>query len=119
MSAFFWKSNGCISEDLGGSEFDIQTEAAMVNETLTRISGGSYVYQDLVNLGISNLDPSKWNEYKSRIDGLSSPTVGDIQDVVTSVNEGGASGGSSGGGCSVGYAPAWFLLGLPLLSFLR
>ncbi|MEA3283787.1 MAG: lectin like domain-containing protein [Synergistota bacterium] len=112
-------SEGLTFEDLGGSEFDLQTEAAMVEETLTRISGGNYVYQDLVNLGISNLDPSKWNEYKSRIDGLSSPTLEDIQAVVTSVNEGGASGGSSGGGCSVGYAPALFILGIPLLSFLR
>lgn len=109
-------SGGLTFSDLTGTLFNVASKEDFFKSTLDKIHSKSYVYQDLVNLEIKNLDPNKWSEYKNAIDKQYSPTVEDIQRVIDNVNTGQTP--SSGGGCSLGFAPASLLLLLPMM-FLR
>jgi Synergist-CTERM protein sorting domain-containing protein len=88
---------------------------------MEKIGSKNYSYQDLVNMGLLNLDSSKWYEYKSEIDKLVDPVKEDIQKAIDAINTAKpvpASSGSGGAGCSIGgIAPAAFFLLLPLFLF--
>jgi len=112
---------GLTFEDLSGSVFAVDTEEHLIQTIMEKIGSKNYSYQDLVNMGLSNLDSSKWYEYKSEIDKLVDPVKEDIQKAIDATNTAKpvpASSGSGGAGCSIGgIAPAAFFLLLPLFLF--
>ncbi|MCF4113181.1 MULTISPECIES: lectin like domain-containing protein [Dethiosulfovibrio] len=111
-------SGGLSFDDLDGTAVDIHDKAKFIDDVLSKISTGKYVYQDLVNIYIENLDQSKFSEYKAEIDKLTTPTLADIETIVEAVNKGETPPSGGGGGCSVGLVPSTAILLLPLL-FLR
>ncbi|EFC92403.1 hypothetical protein Dpep_2381 [Dethiosulfovibrio peptidovorans DSM 11002] len=112
---------GLTFEDLSGSVFAVDTEEHLIQTIMEKIGSRNYSYQDLVNMGLLNLDSFKWYEYKSEIDKLVDPVKEDIQKAIDAINTAKpvpASSGSGGAGCSIGgIAPAALFLLLPLLLF--
>ncbi|MEA3285483.1 MAG: Synerg-CTERM sorting domain-containing protein [Synergistota bacterium] len=109
---------GLTFDDLSGSVFAVEIEDHLIQSILEKIGSRNYSYQDLVNMGLLNLDSAKWYEYKSEIDKLVDPVKDDIQKAIDAINTAKpvpASSGSGGSGCSIGgIAPAAFFLLLPL-----